>query len=174
MKYILLIGLICLGLGLGYSIFCPTPNPQHGGQSATLETNVHPMSHNDSINTFVEWYDDMCNIFCSLNDLSDFKKVGPQKNAELKNLFSTWHIKLSPTDKKLIERSFKGNLKRLMVHSCNLMKISGHLEQDINDEQIDLMVHMGETGFDVLMDTTTYLDYYVKWTVDNYNPPTGD
>lgn len=116
----------------------------------------------------------MCDTFCSLHTLIEFQTVGPQKNAELKDRFSTWHIKLSDKDKKIIEQNFKGNLKRMILHSCKIMNESGMLDQSITSDQINLMISLGERGFDVVMDTTTYLDYYVKWTVDNYNPPVGN
>lgn len=174
MRYLILIGLICIDLGFGYSLLSSKPTTQHGMQHSILSSKHPIMDHTDSIDKFVEWYDDMCNTFCSLTSLTDFQSIGPKKNVELKEKFSSWHIKLTSADKKLIERSFKGNLKRLMIHSCNMMKKSGMLEQEITSKQIDMMVHMGETGFDIVIDTTTYLDYYVKWTVENYNPPTGD
>lgn len=110
----------------------------------------------------VKWYDNMCDTFCSLTELADFQVVGPQKNNELNDRFSKWHIKLYLSDKKSIESGFKRKLKRLMIHSCNLMKVNGMLVQDITTDQIDMMVQMSERGFDIVMDTTTYLDYYVK------------
>ena len=174
MKYLILIGLVCLVLGFGYSLLSSKPNPQYGYADSMMTPTQQVKSHTDSIDQFVKWYDNMCDTFCSLTELAEFQVVGPQKNAELNDRFSKWHIKLSLSDKKSIESGFKRNLKRLMIHSCNLMKVNGMLVKDITTDQIDMMVQMGERGFDIVMDTTTYLDYYVKWTVDNYKPPTGD
>lgn len=171
MKYLVLIGLLCIALGLGYSLMSPKADPQYGYANSMMIPTTQVMSHTDSIDQFVKWYDNMCDTFCSLTELTQFQIVGPQKNTELNERFSKWHVKLTTSDKKVIESSFKGNLKRLMTHSSNLMNKSGVVERYITPRQIDIIIHLCETGFDIVMDTTTYLDYYVKWTVDNYNPP---
>lgn len=146
---------------------------QDGNKKFIPENNDTKMSHSDSIEHFVSWFNKMCDTFCSLTTLKEFSVVGPKKNEELKTRFSTWHVKLTDSDKKAIEVSFKRNMKRLIKFSSNFMNDNGFLDKPVTQEQIDIMIEMGETGFDIVMDTTAYLDHFVKFAVDNYNPPSG-
>ena len=173
LKYFILTGLACIVLGFGYSLLSQKQNFTYVQAGAMTVPATKVMSHTDSIEQFVKWYDDMCNTFCSLTELSDFQIVGPKINRELNERFSGWHIKLTASDKKSIAKSFKGNLKRLTIYSYNVMKGNGTLNQELTSDQLDMIIKLGEAGVDAIMDTTTYLDYYIKWAVDNYNPPIG-
>lgn len=173
MKYFLLIIALIISLGICYSVFSEKPQVQ-SADTFGLECNnngSHPLSHSDSIKMFVNWYAAMTDTFCTLNQLEDFKEIGPKKNKELGERFSSWHILLSESDKKEISECLKNSMEKLIPHSCEIMRNNGHLSEEISQDQIDIMIEMGNAGIDVVMDTTTYLDYFIRWTVDNYSPP---
>ena len=178
MKYFILTAVVCIVLGFGFSIWhasgtskASTPESVLIDSKLLSATDIRK-THADSIAEFIEWYEAMCDTMCSLSKLSEFQEVGPHMNEEMYRRFSTWHIKLMPDDKKAIGNSFKAKLRPICELSRAMMNDMDVLDYEITSEHVDRMVEMGSIGFDIVMDTTTYLDHYVKWCVANYNPPT--
>ena len=138
---------------------------------SSIENNNTSLSHEDSIYEFIEWYEAMTEKIISIDNMSDFKEIGPQQMSELESRFSNWHIKLSDIDKDNIKYCVKKSLRKLVLHSLRIADENGMQFEQPSEDQINFMIHIGECGTDLVLDTTTYLDYFVLWTKDHYNPP---
>lgn len=138
---------------------------------SSKEKNNYPLSHEDSVCEFIEWYEAMTENFLSIYTLEELKKIGPEKMLELNYRFSHWHIKLTDDDTKNIKDCFKKSIRDLARHSLYMKGSNGKQIEHLSQEQVDYAIYLGELGTDLVLDTTTYLDYLVLWTKDHYNPP---